>query len=96
VTGGDARTLAPGRTVDRVTTPLPRAGTLGELRAAGWVSRTVKDEIRANLLEHLRAGGSAFPGIVGFDDTVPAELNGRCSPATTSCCSGAWPGQDAA
>ena len=63
-----------GRTVDRVTTSLPPVGTVGELRAAGWVSRSVKDEIRANLLEHLRAGGSAFPGIVGFDDTVLPEL----------------------
>ena len=63
-----------GRTVDRVTTSLPRVGTLSELRATGWVSRTVKDELRANLLEHLRTGGSAFPGIVGFDDTVLPEL----------------------
>jgi magnesium chelatase subunit I len=66
--------LVSGRTVDRVTTSLPRVGTLSELRATGWVSRTVKDELRANLLEHLRTGGSAFPGIVGFDDTVLPEL----------------------
>jgi magnesium chelatase subunit I len=48
--------------------------SLGELRATGHEHRTVKAELRANLLAALRAGADPFPGIVGFDDTVRPEL----------------------
>jgi magnesium chelatase subunit I len=48
----------------------PEATTLGELRASGHVYRSVKQEIRENLLARMRAGQDRFPGIVGFDDTV--------------------------
>jgi magnesium chelatase subunit I len=51
-----------------------RPATLGALVATGYRPRTVKQEIRDNLLSVLRAGESAFPGIVGFDDTVLPEL----------------------
>jgi magnesium chelatase subunit I len=44
--------------------------TLGELKASGHVYRTVKQEIRENLLARMRAGEDRFPGIVGFDQTV--------------------------
>jgi magnesium chelatase subunit I len=47
-----------------------RPNTLGELRASGWRSRTVKEELRANLLTRLGEGEAIFPGVVGFDDTV--------------------------
>jgi magnesium chelatase subunit I len=57
-----------------VTASSPQCSTLGELRASGWTSQSVKAEVRANLLQHLRSGTSAFPGIVGFDDTVLPEL----------------------
>jgi magnesium chelatase subunit I len=53
-------------------TDLPR--TVGELRAAGHEFRTVKEELRDNLLDRLRAGVPRFPGIVGFDDTVLPEV----------------------
>ena len=53
-----------------------QARTIGQLRAAGWASRTVKDEMRANLLARLGEGEPLFPGIVGYDDTViPAIEN---------------------
>jgi magnesium chelatase subunit I len=57
--------------------PTPPAGlpsTLGALRATGHVSRSVKDEVRDNLIARLRAGEDPFPGIVGFEDTVAPEL----------------------
>ncbi len=54
------------------STVLP--ATLGQLRDSGYASRSVKAEIRANLLDRLRSGEPAFPGIVGFDDTVLPEL----------------------
>jgi magnesium chelatase subunit I len=55
-----------------VTDHLPR--TLGELKAAGHRYRTVKEELRVNLLARMRAGQERFPGIVGFDTTVLPEV----------------------
>ena len=54
----------------------PAPATLGQLRASGYEPRGVKDELRANLLNRLRSGETAFPGIVGFDDSVLPELEG--------------------
>ena len=51
-----------------------RATTLGELRATGHVHRSVKSELRDNLLARLRSGEDAFPGMVGFEETVLPEL----------------------
>src|SRR5690348_10884375 len=52
----------------------PSASTLGELRASGHVQRSVKTEIRENLIARLAAGEPTFPGIVGFDETVLPEV----------------------
>ncbi len=52
----------------------PGPATLGQLRASGYAPRSVKTELRSNVLARLRAGRTAFPGIVGFDDTVLPEL----------------------
>src|SRR5512132_3427251 len=49
---------------------MTQATTLGELRASGYPDRTVKQELRANLLDRLELGQELFPGILGFDDTV--------------------------
>jgi magnesium chelatase subunit I len=54
--------------------PMSRPTTLGALRDTGYRSRSVKTEIRENLLDRLRSGETAFPGIVGFDDTVLPQL----------------------
>jgi magnesium chelatase subunit I len=51
-----------------------KARTLGELQQAGYAPRSVKDEIRANLLRRLAAGDALFPGIVGYEDTVVPQL----------------------
>ncbi len=48
--------------------------TLAELRASGWRSRTVKDELRENMTRALERGDELFPGIVGYDDTVIPEI----------------------
>jgi magnesium chelatase subunit I len=52
----------------------PLETTLGELRTSGHVQRTVKAELRHNLLTRLRSGENRFPGIVGFDETVLPHL----------------------
>jgi len=58
----------------RPVSPPPAARTLGELKASGHQLRTVKEELRHNLLERLRTGEDAFPGIVGFGQTVLPHL----------------------
>ncbi len=57
-----------------MTNPSPQVATLGVLRASGFVPRPVKSEIRENLLDRLRSGEPAFPGILGFEDTVLPQL----------------------
>jgi magnesium chelatase subunit I len=57
-----------------VSSTRPEPTTLGALRATGHRPRSVKEEIRANLVTALREGRSAFPGIVGFDETVLPQL----------------------
>jgi magnesium chelatase subunit I len=53
-----------------------RPATIAELRASGWRSRTVKDELRANVLARLADGREILPGIVGYEDSViPAIEN---------------------
>jgi magnesium chelatase subunit I len=61
----------PSPTVDRPT-------TLGQLRkdvAAGRVNRrSVKDELRDNLITRLRSQEPLFPGIIGYEDTVVPQI----------------------
>jgi magnesium chelatase subunit I len=49
--------------------------TLAELKASGWTSRTVKEEIRANFQQALAEGMELFPGIHGFENTVIPEIS---------------------
>lgn len=51
-----------------------KAKTLGELKSSGYESRTVKDELRANLIRKIRAGEKLFTGIVGYEETVIPQL----------------------
>ena len=53
--------------------------TLGELKQTEWgsdarIRRTVKDELRENLICLLENGSPLFPGIVGYEDTVIPQL----------------------
>jgi magnesium chelatase subunit I len=52
----------------------PAASTVGELRASGHQLRSVKAEMRDNLLTALRDGSDPFPGIIGFGQTVLPHL----------------------
>src|SRR5262245_47253417 len=56
----------------------PRPATLGDLKAAvarGRVPhRSVKDEVRQNLIVKLREGGALFPGIIGYEETVIPQI----------------------
>lgn len=48
--------------------------TLGALKKSGYQPRSVKDELRANLLEKIHRKADIFPGIYGFDDTVLPDV----------------------
>ncbi len=44
--------------------------TLGELKKIGWISKSIKDEIRENLIKKISLKENPFPGILGYEDTV--------------------------
>ncbi len=52
----------------------PSIKTLGELKASGYVSRSVKVEMRENLIKALKENKSAFTGILGFENTVIPDV----------------------
>ena len=58
---------------------MSRPKTLGELKRTGWAApgmrrRTVKQEMRANVVRQLETGTRLFPGIVGYDDSVVPQV----------------------
>ncbi|MCX6418591.1 MAG: magnesium chelatase, partial [Actinobacteria bacterium] len=59
-----------------MTSPIgkPQISTLAELRASGHELRSVKDEVRTNLIAMLQQGRDPFPGMVGFDQTVRPQM----------------------
>lgn len=48
----------------------PSIATLGALKQSGYVSKSIKDEIRDNLISNLQNKQNPFPGILGYEDTV--------------------------
>ena len=51
-----------------------RPTTLGELRASGWISRPVKEELRQNAIVRIVAGEPLFDSVLGYEDTVLPQL----------------------
>ena len=55
----------------------PSIHTLGELQNSGYSSRSIKEEMRQNLIPMLKEGKHPFKGIFGYEDTVlPAVERG--------------------
>jgi magnesium chelatase subunit I len=48
--------------------------TLGELRESGYRPKTVKEEMRNNLIRMFQEGTTLFPGIVGYEETVLPQI----------------------
>src|SRR5215470_14539962 len=48
--------------------------TIGELRASGYQPKTVKQELRDNLITRLKQGVGLFPGIVGYEESVLPQI----------------------
>ncbi len=58
----------------------PSTATIGQLKETGYKPISVKDELRKNLIQKLKAGEELFPGILGYRDTViPQIVNGILS-----------------
>src|SRR5246127_5566071 len=49
---------------------ITRITTLGQLKKTGYKNRSVKEEIRINLVRKLKNKETTFPGILGYDDSV--------------------------
>ncbi len=57
-----------------MTKTKPNISTLGELKASGWNSISVKDEIRKNLIASMKSGAPIFEGILGYEKTVLPQI----------------------
>lgn len=57
-----------------MSTNEPAISTLGALKASGWQSISVKDEIRKNLISKIRSGEPLFEGILGYEKTVLPQI----------------------
>src|ERR1700680_5303185 len=55
-------------------TIITRPRTIGELRESGYKVLAVKEEMRKNLIQKIRAGEDLFPGIIGYEDTVIPQI----------------------
>jgi magnesium chelatase subunit I len=53
---------------------IKKISTLGELKASGWNSKSIKDELRDNLKANIKSGTDSFSGIHGYENTVIPEL----------------------
>ena len=51
-----------------------KARTIGELKASGYQSVSIREEMRRNLIAMIKARKTIFPGIIGYDDTVIPQL----------------------
>jgi len=51
-----------------------RPSMLGELKASGYVTRSVREEMRRNVLGRIAGGEPLLPGIIGYDETVVPEV----------------------
>ena len=51
-----------------------RPQTIQQLKVKGYQPRTVKEEMRANLMAALERKETLFPGIVGYDRTVIPQI----------------------
>ncbi|MCA1623835.1 MAG: hypothetical protein LC778_08545 [Acidobacteria bacterium] len=53
---------------------MEKAKTLGELKKSGFAERSVKDEMRANLIKKLQSGEKLFQGVLGYEESVVPQI----------------------
>src|SRR3954468_11388233 len=69
-----ARSRFLSTTPQRMLRSMSRPSSLGDLRASGWESRPVKEELRTNAVVALSKGEPLVDGVVGYEDTVLPQL----------------------
>lgn len=52
----------------------PAIRTFGELKKSGYTPRSVKEEVRQNLIRSIRDGKQPFEGVLGYEDTVIPDV----------------------
>ena len=52
----------------------PTITTFGQLQSSGWISRSIKEEIRSNTVQRIRSGEPLIASILGYDDTVLPQV----------------------
>ncbi len=63
--------------IETTKAPFRRFGgikTLGELKASGYQHRSIKEELRQNLIRKLKSNEVTFPGIIGYEDSVIPDV----------------------
>ncbi len=53
---------------------IPKISTLGELKASGYRPKSIKEEMRQNLIVKLKAKENTFPGIIGYEESVIPDV----------------------
>lgn len=53
---------------------ITKINTLGQLKSSGYRPKTIKEELRENLIEALKNGSNPFEGIWGYEDTVIPDI----------------------
>lgn len=56
------------------STPMNDIKTLGDLKKSGYRSRSIKEELRENLVKKLQKKETIFEGVIGFSDTVLPDI----------------------
>ena len=51
-----------------------KINTLGELKKSGYQPKSIKEEIRRNLIDKLKKQETTFPGIIGYEDSVIPDV----------------------
>jgi Mg-chelatase subunit ChlI len=76
-----------------VTTTPPAIKHHGQLRASGHEQKSLREELRSNLLDALREGRDPLPGLHGFDSTVIPQLERALLAASPARVPAAQPGE---
>jgi magnesium chelatase subunit I len=50
-----------------------KISTIGQLKEAGWKSKSIKEELRDNLIHNIKNDVDSFTGIHGYENTVIPE-----------------------
>ena len=53
---------------------IKKINTILELKESGYQPKSIKEELRQNLIKKLKAGEETFPGIIGYEETVIPDV----------------------